>query len=188
MNGLAETLRVNPLIVDRALGVTPVDRSLPFRLLRKLLPRTAELEMLQSLEDIDPQFASVTAQARLGVVTATSWQAAVDRAQPLGDRHVDAWVTMVGATHGEAGVTLPEDAYPSSRWSFFDGRRRVARPVVVDFERALAPSWSLLETRHCGFPERGRCGSGACGTCTLHRRRGKQGGLICLCEHDGAQG
>jgi hypothetical protein len=191
MNRVGELLRENPEIVGALIEASPDKLAVPSWVLREFAPSLPGGESLIELMDVDPEFAESFGDAHLGIISAGGWDAAIRNAKPSVTEEPREWVSMVAAPNLEFGVTLPEDAHATHRWSLFATRAGITRPLTIETSASGSLRWALTDVRHCGFPERSpsdpdrlRCAPGRCGSCRLIRTRAKPPGLICLCEHE----
>jgi hypothetical protein len=125
----------------------------------------------------------------LQVLTAPRWEDALTLARQGGLSQAPEWVTMVPGSQGEVGLTLPEDADPVRRVSFFgridDVSRVGVRRISIDVLGNSPSSFSIsVNNGHCALPSRGECAPGQCGGCTSREREAEPTGIVCTCSHD----
>jgi hypothetical protein len=126
----------------------------------------------------------------LQVLPAPRWEEALTLARQGGLSRAPEWVTMVPGRYGEIGLTLPEDAYPIRRVSFFSRMQDIpgvgVRRISIDaVGKNTLGSFSIsVNNGHCELPSRGHCAPGQCGRCTSREREAEPRGIVCACSHD----
>jgi hypothetical protein len=180
LNRIADALLAQPELIDVVArdGSPAEDEVVPFPVVleawgERLLDRR-ERDLLLG----NPNAYQRLSLAYLPVISPSDWEVAVSAADPDGGSDDDWWTVMV-ASPGGIGVTLPQNAAAGRLIAAFAGP--AGRPDIIAYDPA---SSALVELGlgHCGPPSRGRCTPGLCGGCQPRRVWDKASGLGIQCR------
>jgi hypothetical protein len=172
VNLLVRLLLEDPSLVDDLAGGDTVT----FSQLVDRLPAESEAASLARPVQGDPALSL----GYLQVLTAPEWEDALASAREGGSSQASEWVTMVAGSDGATGLTLPEDASPVKRLSFFSRVGLAVRRISID---AVHEGEVGVGNGHCGLPSRGTCEPGGCGGCTARLQAVEPPGIVCVCSH-----
>jgi hypothetical protein len=184
LNVLALLAKDHPNFVDSIAGTEPVG----FETLVEALSAWSDLPLVFDREVVgralDEPMGPLLADGYLPTFHPREWRERVAAADDVEPIEAGEWVTFAEASHGDRGITLPDDAATTPRISLFARLGDSVRRISLDYPSfgSQPTALSLSLPAECGLPDWGECPPGRCdGKCEPTRALGGTDRWVCRC-------